>query len=131
MHINDIVAAATLQASLSGFTTTGKPRSVAEHVALITTEVGELYEAHRDGLAPAEHKYEFPRRGLGADRRSDSMYGDLDEELGKPVGVPSELADIVIRVANMCGEYGIDLDRAISEKMSYNRTRAYMHGRVH
>jgi NTP pyrophosphatase (non-canonical NTP hydrolase) len=47
---------------------------------------------------------------------------------GKPEGVPSELADIVIRVADMCGLYGIDLDAAIVEKMAYNKTRPFRHG---
>jgi len=47
---------------------------------------------------------------------------------GKPEGVPAELADVVIRIADMCGLYGIDLDRAIAEKMDYNRTRPYRHG---
>jgi NTP pyrophosphatase (non-canonical NTP hydrolase) len=39
-----------------------------------------------------------------------------------------ELADICIRVFDLCGSRGIDLEAAISKKMEYNRTRTYKHG---
>lgn len=123
MHINELVAKATSQAILSGFTHHDKPRSVAEHTALIITEVGELYEAHRDGYAPGNHLFQH-RGGVVNSQPYDDEFAS-----GKPVGIPSELADIVIRVANMAGEYGIDLERAIDEKMEYNAGRPRMHGR--
>lgn len=46
----------------------------------------------------------------------------------KPEGVPSELADIVIRAMDIAEFYGIDLGRAILEKMEYNQARPYKHG---
>lgn len=50
---------------------------------------------------------------------------------GKPVGFPIELADVVIRVANLAEATGrIDLAGAIDTKMRYNRTRPRMHGKV-
>lgn len=129
MDITELVERATEQAALSGFTVPGHPRSIAEHVALITTEVGEVYEAYRDGMAPAAQRYEHAD---GVVNHHWAMAHDNDEKhLGKPVGIPSELADIVIRVANMCGEYGIDLERVITEKLYYNATRPHMHGRKH
>ena len=47
---------------------------------------------------------------------------------GKPEGVPSELADLCIRVADMCEQLDIDLEAAVEAKMAYNRTREYRHG---
>lgn len=47
---------------------------------------------------------------------------------GKPEGVPSELADVVIRIMDFCGFYQIDLEKAIVEKMEFNKTRPYRHG---
>lgn len=39
-----------------------------------------------------------------------------------------ELADIVIRVADLAGAIGCDLDEAIRRKMAYNKTRPERHG---
>jgi NTP pyrophosphatase (non-canonical NTP hydrolase) len=39
-----------------------------------------------------------------------------------------ELADIVIRVLDLAGGLGIDLDREIHVKMEKNRERGYRHG---
>ena len=40
-----------------------------------------------------------------------------------------ELADAVIRIADMCGYLGIDLEKHIELKMKYNATREYKHGK--
>ena len=80
---------------------------VAAKLALVHSEVSEALECVRDGLyKPYEN----------AERR------------GKPEGLPSELADVVIRVADLCGALGIDLDEAIRTKMAYNATRTHRHG---
>ncbi len=54
---------------------------------------------------------------------------DRIREDGKPEGLPSELADIVIRVADNCHALGIDLEAAILRKMAYNEKRPYKHGK--
>lgn len=48
--------------------------------------------------------------------------------IGKPVGVPSELADVIIRILDMCGYYDINIEEIILEKMAYNETRSHKHG---
>jgi NTP pyrophosphatase (non-canonical NTP hydrolase) len=74
-----------------------------------------------------------------------NMHGELSEALqeyakghgykdtyyiedGKPCGIPSELADTVIRIFDMCAYLRIDLEAAICEKMAYNVKRTYRHG---
>ena len=47
----------------------------------------------------------------------------------KPEGVAVELADAVIRIADLCGHMGIDLEAAIAMKMDYNETRPFKHGK--
>lgn len=47
----------------------------------------------------------------------------------KPEGVAVELADAVIRIADLCGHMGIDLEAAIALKMDYNETRPFKHGK--
>lgn len=48
----------------------------------------------------------------------------------KPEGVAIELADAVIRIADLCGHMGIDLDAAIALKMEYNEGRPFKHGKL-
>lgn len=87
--------------------------------------VSELVEAH-DEL----------RNGHDADETYypsiNAMPGSYDPVYAvgkhKPEGVPSELADTVIRVFDFCYTEGIDLGAIIEEKLAYNRTRERMHG---
>jgi NTP pyrophosphatase (non-canonical NTP hydrolase) len=46
----------------------------------------------------------------------------------KPEGVPSELADVVIRALDAADAWGIDLGAVIEEKLAYNATRGHRHG---
>lgn len=46
----------------------------------------------------------------------------------KPVGVPSELADVIIRTLDLCAAWDIDIDTAVEQKMAYNAEREHMHG---
>jgi NTP pyrophosphatase (non-canonical NTP hydrolase) len=55
-------------------------------------------------------------------------YAGTTREDGKPEGLPSELADIVIRVMDISGALGINLDSAIRRKMNFNATRPHRHG---
>lgn len=48
---------------------------------------------------------------------------------GKPEGIAVELADAVIRIADLCGALGIDLEEVIAKKMGYNESRPYRHGK--
>jgi NTP pyrophosphatase (non-canonical NTP hydrolase) len=43
-------------------------------------------------------------------------------------GFPVELADVIIRVLDLCGKFGIDLRAAVAMKMAYNESRPYRHG---
>jgi NTP pyrophosphatase (non-canonical NTP hydrolase) len=78
-------------------------RSIGDLICLMHSELSEAFEEHRHGKAPTE-VYQNP----GHD---------------KPEGIPIELADAVIRIAQFCGQYGIDLEDAIKRKMAYNETR--------
>lgn len=79
-------------------------------------------EDYRRGYQPNEERY-LPDASFRAIFRSSH-----DDPTWKPVGIPSELADIVIRVFDAAGRYGIDLEKAINEKMAYNATRPQRHG---
>lgn len=42
--------------------------------------------------------------------------------------VAEELADVIIRTANVCKRFGLDLEGAILKKLEFNKSRPYMHG---
>ena len=41
-----------------------------------------------------------------------------------------ELADVAIRLGDLCGGLGIDLEEEIKKKMEINKSRAYKHGKA-
>lgn len=82
------------------------PRSVGDLIALCHSELSEALE----------------------DFRIDGNPQLIWLKAGKPEGFPVELADVIIRIADMAELYGIDLEAAIKAKMEYNRTRTYRHG---
>lgn len=93
-----------------------KPPDLAVDLANLHGEVSEAWEDVRAGRAPDEIYYDH------SEERPDRTY------TAKPCGVPTELADVVIRIAHMAKRHGIDLVAAINLKAAYNRTRPRRHG---
>jgi len=75
-----------------------KERNQGEMLMLIVSEIAEAMEACR--------------RNLESDKLPDYL------------GVEEELADAVIRIADFCGGFNLDLSGAILDKLEYNATRA-------
>ena len=76
-------------------------------IALCHSELSEALEENRKGIPINQTYY---------------------TESGKMEGVPSELADTVIRIMDICEYYGIDLEKVILEKHEYNKDREFRHG---
>ena len=105
LTINELVEVAHYFAASKGFW--DDEPNLGEKIALIHSELSEALEEVRAGHAP------------------DEVY----EADGKPEGLPIELADVVIRVADLCGHYGIDLNAVVRQKLLYNQTRPAKHGK--
>lgn len=104
MNLNELGRLANENAKAHGFY--DEPNPIPQQIALMHSELSEALECYRDGDMALEI--------------TDS---------GKPIGYPSELADVIIRVVDQAHELGIDLDEAVRVKMSYNAIRPYKHGR--
>jgi NTP pyrophosphatase (non-canonical NTP hydrolase) len=87
--------------------------------------------AHANALAHGF--YERPREFGTLIALIHSELSEALEAYRKNRGVDAiaeELADIVIRVGDLCGYLGIDLEDAVVRKMAYNETRPWRHGGV-
>jgi len=80
----------------SGESLLGK-RNVGEMLCLVHSEISEAMEGHRKNLP--------------------------DDKLPHRPMVEVELADAVIRIADLAGALGLDLGGAIAEKLAFNATR--------
>lgn len=107
--LNELAAEINATATQKGFWEEGKDRDPAKILMLIVTELAEAFEEIRDGH-PLDYEY-------------------YDHKM-KPSGVPSEMADAIIRALDACHAWGIDIDRVVREKMEYNKTRPHKHGRT-
>lgn len=95
-------------------------------LALIDTEVAEGIEELRNGRGAAETYY--PTAPDYPTAETAPLGNILGQPPYKPEGVPSELADVVIRAFDFAARFDIDLPGMISEKLAYNATRGKMHG---
>lgn len=125
MTIYNLVEKAYSNALEKGFH--DKEQSVAEMLMLIVSELGEALEAHRTGKVL--NSLEFSQiNGIVIEDIYSSKEGF--EKYIKDT-FEDELADVVIRIADMCGYLGIDLERHIKLKMVYNGTRERLHGKAY
>lgn len=109
-------------------------RNFGEMLMLMTSELAEALEAWRDHDIVTQIRYAYKNPDgtetvLYAPQflRSDED-GNSVAELGKPVGVASEFADVIIRILDTCERLHIPIAQALIEKHNYNVTRPYRHG---
>lgn len=130
--ISDLVARSAQQAEAAGFhdedITT--PTVLASKLALVHSEVSEVLEEVRAGAPLTRNRY-TGHHDRGCACRDWSLYNTCTcRTPRKPEGVPSELADVVIRIFDLAGWLGVDLETAIIEKLDFNQTRSHKHGKV-
>ena len=94
-----------------------KPREKGTLLMLCVSELSEAMEADRKDRFADLAKYD---KGVSTGNVFEDYVKDTFED---------ELADTIIRILDMCGAYGIDIERHIKLKMEYNETRERMHGK--
>lgn len=103
MTIEDLVEKSCAQAKKSGWN--DKAIGIPEMIALIHSEASEALESYRNGEPIS-----------------------WEDENGKPQGIASEFADILIRIGHYCGILKINLEDEVKTKLEYNASRPYRHG---
>lgn len=126
---NDAGNVALTSSSFMGAEASGRPKAALRNyyitkLALVMSEAAEAVEELRNGHAVTETYYSG---GEGEFLGSQDQY-DAHGNRRKPEGVPSEIADIVIRCFDFADEAGFSLGEIILEKLAYNATRGRMHG---
>lgn len=104
--LDDLVETCHGSAKAAGWWTdlnTGEPlpltqERVGDKLMLIVTEIAEAKEGHRKNL--------------------------MDSHLINRPMIEVELADAIIRIADLAGAMDLDLAGAVVEKLAYNKTRA-------
>lgn len=105
-----------------------KNKNIGELLMLVVSELGEALEAHRK-----DYRADVVSFNIGFDTAAlihgyPLIFKERFEQDIKDT-FEDELADAVIRIADMCGYLGIDLEKHIELKMKYNESRPYKHGK--
>jgi len=79
-------------------------RSISALTLLMQSEVAEIVEEYRKHKGLSDIWYEIHHESAGVHYTTIGNPGD------KPCGIPVEIADIVIRIADYCGKYSLNLE---------------------
>jgi NTP pyrophosphatase (non-canonical NTP hydrolase) len=115
---------------------TGKDqdKNIGELLMLIVSELGEALEAHRSGRFADWDLYNKRIGYLDKNEanRSEEQIKILKEEVFLMVikdTFEDEIADVFIRLFDLCGYMKIPIEKHIKAKMAYNKTREKRHGK--
>lgn len=111
---------------------------IGNKLMLVSSELAEAQDELRTGHSvhetyypagpvPASLAVEFAS-GAEAQEYWQNLHNNKQSPK-KPEGFPSEIADAIIRLLSLGRELGIDLPAIIEEKVAYNATREYRHGK--
>ena len=110
-----------------------EPQPIAVNLMLIVSELGEACEADRKNrhadfkkfgdtyeLEMSDFAGTFPNRPPAYKTAFEAGIKDTFED---------EIADAFLRLMDLCGEYGINIEKHIQMKAAYNELRPPKHGK--
>ena len=83
---------------------------IPKAIALMHSELSEALENHRS-------------------MNERDIYDIVYKKSDKPCGFTVELADCIIRILHLVGEFDLPIQEALERKIAYNERRSYKHGR--
>jgi len=139
--LNGLAAECHEMARSKGFWNTPNGNNIGEKLMMVVGECSEAHDEYRSGhaiglieyehMGAEPHTYRRTRNRLeplGRPGENPDPEDSLVMQPGKPVGFPTELADVIIRTLDLASGLGIDIEEAIRIKMDYNATRPHRHG---
>lgn len=124
-----------------------EPQPIATNLMLTVSELSEALEADRKlrhaNYEAFERKIPQTKRSIADDsllyivnghviskQSAQEIYKHEFDQLIKDT-FEDEIADAFLRLMDLCGEHGIDIERAIIAKAAYNRMRPPKHGKAY
>lgn len=101
------------------------PKKMAANLALVHSEVSEALECDRKNKYMVEPAFLTPRIGM---LEGDTIFAVQYNEDIKGT-FEEEMADIIIRVLDLCAYKNVDIESHIKLKMRYNALRPHKHGK--
>ena len=110
-------------------------RNKPEMLMLVVSELAEALEALRKDHYADQDVVESLSHDLELDRTDEefllkAINWKTSFEQGVKSSFEDELADVAIRLFDLCGGLGVDLEKHIEMKMKYNSMRGYKHGKA-
>jgi len=124
MTLNELAKRAHENAVNKGFYE--KPLETGTLLMLVVSELSEALEADRKGIYANIERF---NKWIN-EPTSVCTFNELFEDSIKD-SFQDELADVIIRILDLCGHKGIDIDWHIEQKMRYNETREFKHGKAY
>lgn len=104
---------------------------IGQKIALIHSELSEALEADRKGVWANVKGYNNWPNKPEEDDNSHWAKEERNIRFKSTIkdSVEDEIADAAIRIMDLCGYLGIDLEWHIEKKAEYNNNRPYKHGK--
>jgi NTP pyrophosphatase (non-canonical NTP hydrolase) len=103
------------------------PATFPDRCMLIVSEIAEAVEAHREGRTTWKG---YVAQAKKMAEMNMEMFPAYFSENVKDT-VEDEIADAIIRLLDLSGYMGIDIDTHIQAKLAYNATRGIRHGKAY
>lgn len=129
-NLNELSKSIHANNEIRGFWDGGiEAKNIGEVLCLIHSEVSEALEADRKNHHASKSFNLNQIHSIPLESQYEKQYYKQEFEALVKNSFEDELADIIIRVLDVCGAMKIDIDYHIEAKLKYNSLREFKHGK--